>query len=961
MCKELFVLVLVLGLAGHASADLVGYWPLDGDATDLSGYGNHGIISGNVAPTVDRFGNPAGAMSFAGGSGDRIDVGDPPEFQITGAMTLAAWVYLDSTSSVHGSRNSRIIAKMDGGGRRSWSLNIEKTVAGVPFPGTLQVASDGNTVISLNDTETLPLDQWLHAAGVYRPGQAMELYLNGELQAVKTTGVPASQHSDNSTSVFIGNRPACGDCGWYGALDEVRIYNEALSQGEIKRIMGVFAATNPNPEDGALHVEPSGVLSWDAPASATSPLYDVYLGTDANFTGETPVSAGQAGISYAPSPDLQFATTYYWRINVNDGGQMYEGPVWSFTTQGLASDPGPADGATLVDSDDTKLTWTGDGAAVSYDIYLGTSKSAVASASRLAGDLNGDGPVDYLDLKAFSEQWLSSPGNPSAESDGDDYIDFGDYATFADDWLRPPDPVFKGNQADTTFDPGTMDGGRTYYWRIDEVNGAEPDSPWKGDVWSFTTRPGVSMWEYKEWAVHNPSWTGNEYDLVATVTFTHTDTGHTHTTEMFYDGAAIWKFRFTGTRTGEWTFVTTSSDPELNGLTGSVTIPPNPDPDATGFLTKQGNKYAIQVGNSGELQAYRLNVYMNGQDFPAFIHNLTSTATINAYIDDAKQYNFDTIFVHVCNSWFDFGSLRWDEHSSENPDRRTFAALENLITIARSRAMRVQIWAWGDEARRWTPIGVGGINGTPDRRIQRYIAARLGPLPGWTMGYGFDLQEWVSESQVGSWAQYLHQHFGWQHMVWGRGRSHSELDVKSYSGSSDGGQPFSYDDAVSKLDSDLNRPHLYEERFSYMRDGAWTMENTRRALWHYTLAGGIGAWWGFYQYGVAGSPLPPYPNPEQLATVNQFWAERFLLDMERANSLTDGYCLKRTNDNYVFYKENTNSIQMNLSGIGQALPAVAVDTKLDYAEINLGTLNRTSQTWTAPYVSDWAIAVGDFD
>jgi Domain of unknown function (DUF5060) len=485
---------------------------------------------------------------------------------------------------------------------------------------------------------------------------------------------------------------------------------------------------------------------------------------------------------------------------------------------------------------------------------------------------------------------------------------------------------------------------------------------------SVTSDPRSVMWEYKEWAVDNPSWSGNKYDVVATATFTHTSSGSTHVTEMFYDGSNTWKFRFTGTKTGKWTFATTSSDPELNGLTGNVIVAPNPDPNARGFLTNQGNKYAIQVGNNGELKAFLLNVYMNGDEedgFPEFLHNLTSTATINAYIADARQYGFDTIFVHVCNNWFDFGSLGWNKHSSKNPDPRSFAALENLITIARSQGVHVQIWAWGDDAsrRKWTPTGVGGINGIPDRRIQRYIAARLGPVPGWTMGYGFDLHEWVTEAQVESWALYLHRHFGWQHLLWARARYNDELDAKSYPGTSDNGQPFGYDDAVSKMDSDLNRPHFYGERFWYMRAGAWTMEDTRRALWHYTLAGGMGSWWGFYKYmPTRKRPHPPYPNPEQLVTANQFWVGRFLLDMERANNLTDGYCLKKTtNDNYVFYKEDTKSVRMNLSGMGTALPAIAVDAKLNYAEINIGTLNPTSQTWNAPYVSDWAIAVGDFD
>jgi hypothetical protein len=239
MRRRIFVLVLILGLAGSGSAALVGYWPLDGDATDLSDYGNHGTIVGNVTPTADRFGNLAGAMSFAGGGGDAIDVGDPAELQLSGAMTITAWVYLDSSSDVHGRRNARILAKMDGGGRRSWSTGIEKDIAGVPFPGTIQVSSNGGDVIGLHDDNQLPLDQWVHYAGVYTPGTSLEVYLNGELSAIRTDGIPASQHSTNSTNVLIGNRPACGDCGWYGALDEVRMYNEALTQAQIQAVMAI--------------------------------------------------------------------------------------------------------------------------------------------------------------------------------------------------------------------------------------------------------------------------------------------------------------------------------------------------------------------------------------------------------------------------------------------------------------------------------------------------------------------------------------------------------------------------------------------------------------------------------------------------------------------------------------------------------------------------------------------------
>ena len=239
MCRTILVLVLALGLAGHASANLVGYWALDGDAMDSSGYDNHGTVNGNVAPAMDRFGNSNGAMAFAGGGGDNIDVGNAASLNPTGAMTITAWVYLDSTSDVHGHRNSRILGKMDGGGQRAWSTGIEANVGGVDWPATLQVSSNGGDVISSIDDASLPLDQWVHYAGVYTPGTSMDVYLDGDLAFSLTTGVPASQYSANGHSVLIGNRPACGNCGWYGALDEVRIYDEALTKAQIEAVMAI--------------------------------------------------------------------------------------------------------------------------------------------------------------------------------------------------------------------------------------------------------------------------------------------------------------------------------------------------------------------------------------------------------------------------------------------------------------------------------------------------------------------------------------------------------------------------------------------------------------------------------------------------------------------------------------------------------------------------------------------------
>lgn len=126
-----------------------------------------------------------------------------------------------------------------------------------------------------------------------------------------------------------------------------------------------------------------------------------------------------------------------------------------------------------------------------------------------------------------------------------------------------------------------------------------------------------------------------------------------------------------------------------------------------------------------------------------------------------------------------------------------------------------------------------------------------------------------------------------------------------------------------------------------------------------SMAGGMGGFFGFYP----NSPHP-YPNPEQLCTHYTFWHEtaRFLLDMQPSNKLADaGYVLRSASKRqYIFYIEDTSSVQLNLTGAVGKLPAVAVDTKKAYREIDLGTLESKVQQWKAPYRSDWAIAIGDF-
>lgn len=470
---------------------------------------------------------------------------------------------------------------------------------------------------------------------------------------------------------------------------------------------------------------------------------------------------------------------------------------------------------------------------------------------------------------------------------------------------------------------------------------------------------------YLEWAIQNPTHSGNPYDLIATVTFTHTDSGETRVTEMFYDGGGTWKFRFTATKSGVWDFTSHSSDSDLNNISGTVTITANTG--EPGFVTNFGNKW-VRSG-TGEAFVPQFVMYASPESY----HN--KPGQIDSDIDKwFVDHGFNGLHTIVGCGWFDINQndCRNISGNNPNPDHNTFEALELLITKVYEAGGVVHIWPWGDEQRGMTPTKYG-LNGSVDKRLQRYIAARLGPLPGWTMGYGFDLNEWVDESQLKAWHTYMHDHMGWSHYLGARSEGpnnyqpgvefpqiYEGLDYASY----EQHKPM-YDAYVATLQARPGKPAFSEDRFRIRDRGDpkdYTMEETRRGLWASYMSGGVAGIWGnLLGVEIQWNGSVAYPNPEWIKTSTSFFEGRFLRDMVRCSNLTDGVCLRDgAKSNYLFYKEDTTSIQMNLSDLVGRQHAVAVDAKKGYQEIDLGSLNPADQTWNAPYTSDWAIAVGSF-
>jgi uncharacterized short protein YbdD (DUF466 family) len=235
------------------------------------------------------------------------------------------------------------------------------------------------------------------------------------------------------------------------------------------------------------------------------------------------------------------------------------------------------------------------------------------------------------------------------------------------------------------------------------------------------------------------------------------------------------------------------------------------------------------------------------------------------------------------------------------------------------------------------------------------------------MGYGFDNWEWVSEDDLKQWHTYMHKHFGWPHLL--GARAHKNNLTQIYEGLDYSGyeqhRP-DYEKYVQTIEKRPNKPSFSEDRFrirqkSRYADKDYDMEMTRRGLWHSTMAGGVANIWGCLHGQGSELGSREYSHPEQIKTYSEFFSNRFLKDMVRDNSITDGVCLRDSQKtHYIFYKENTASIEMDLSAMSEAQKAIAVDTKKPYSENLIGRFTPKKHTWNAEYQSDWAIALGDF-
>ena len=177
MNRFILMAVAFIAIAGPASAGindgLIGHWPFDGDATDATGNGHNGAVSG-AALTADRDGNPNSAYQFA--SGNHIVVPHDAQLNLAGNATIALWMNQQNTYW-----GAAAVALTKGRDVTAGTYIIWR-VPGFSATDIIFTTRPTNPADGVNPIAPLVYDEWHHITAIIDgDNQTQRIYLDGVL------------------------------------------------------------------------------------------------------------------------------------------------------------------------------------------------------------------------------------------------------------------------------------------------------------------------------------------------------------------------------------------------------------------------------------------------------------------------------------------------------------------------------------------------------------------------------------------------------------------------------------------------------------------------------------------------------------------------------------------------------------------------------------------------------------
>ena len=366
---------------------LVAWWRAEGNALDSIGTNNGALVNGaTFAP-----GKIGTAFSF-GGSGDYVSVPSSPDVQQQNAITVTAWVYANGTPA----GESGIAGTWDDltGGNRTYLFWLNG--------GRLEflISQTGGDIGRASDSLPFPTNQWVYVVGTY-DGTVIRVYRDG----VQVGSIPyAGQIHTNGRPFFIGRTDSGSDGSdyWKGQIDEVMIYNRALSSNEVASI---YAAENGSGQP----VAPLLTVSLSSGTGMTASASGHFVLASSPVVGGQPQSIAVADVNGDGKPDLMVNGLV---LTNNGSGGFGSNSTYSVGTFGstcvVAADvngDGKPDLITANYGNTTLTVLTNNGVGV-----FGSNATLEVNSSPqcvVAADINGDDKPDLICASSSGARFLT--------------------------------------------------------------------------------------------------------------------------------------------------------------------------------------------------------------------------------------------------------------------------------------------------------------------------------------------------------------------------------------------------------------------------------------------------------------------------------------------------------------------------------------------------------------------------
>lgn len=219
--KTILTSALAMCLAVHSIAqiptnNLAAYYPFSGNSNDATGNGHNGTNFGAIL-TQDRFGNANSAYHF-NGTNAYIEIPNNPTINFTDSLSISLWFEMDVATP----GSTRLLDKGIGNTNSGYLITAHTT--GYSFIG----GSIGTLPGQGASHKTLQLNQWYHVVMIFKNNN-VALYLNGQFDT-SFVGTSPIQANTNNLRIAASNPLSTF---FQGTIDDIRIYNSALSYGNV--------------------------------------------------------------------------------------------------------------------------------------------------------------------------------------------------------------------------------------------------------------------------------------------------------------------------------------------------------------------------------------------------------------------------------------------------------------------------------------------------------------------------------------------------------------------------------------------------------------------------------------------------------------------------------------------------------------------------------------------------------